>query len=128
MGLKSKMNDVKKDVFSDIVNRKVSEIYQIRRNSAPASVFFKRGEERKNINESQETNRETLLLCGKILRTIGDEQTSKTFGKNLRNMGDAMYRRYTMDPSLAREENERRDMNQNLDFPITLMDRRPSSR
>ncbi|KAL3866462.1 hypothetical protein ACJMK2_043757 [Sinanodonta woodiana] len=127
-GLESEMNDVKKDVFYDIVNRHVAEVHQIRRNSAPASMFFKRGDERKDINESQETNRETLLLCGKILRTMGDEQTSKTFGKHLRNMGDAINSRYTMSQILAQVEVECRDMNQNLDIPIILMDTRPSSR
>ena len=45
-------------------------------------------------------DRQCTSICGKILRIMGDEQTSRTYGRHLRSMGDEIFCRYAIRRSL----------------------------
>jgi hypothetical protein len=49
-----------------------------------------------NLNEhvQNETGSDCLMLCGRILRLIGDEATCRACGKSLRNIGDEIFCNY----------------------------------
>lgn len=45
-------------------------------------------------------NAECLLLCGRILRIMGDEVTCKACGKHLRSIGDEIFMTYAFKKSI----------------------------
>lgn len=77
--------------------------------------------------QKSEPSRHCTSVCGKILRLMGDEQTSRTYGRHLRNMGDEIFCRYAIRRSLEHlvqavaneRDNERNSLRQRH--------RRPSS-
>lgn len=77
--------------------------------------------------QNSEPSRHCTSICGRILRIMGDEQTSRTYGRHLRNMGDEIFCRYAIRRSLehlvqavANERDSERDT-------LRQRHRRPSS-
>ena len=98
--LKEHVNDLKSDMIEADSSLGIDiPVSNLRETDAENTECDKTCDETltENLNDQVVTNdadSECLMLCGRILRLIGDEATCRACGKCLRNIGDEIFCNY----------------------------------
>lgn len=113
-------------------NEEIPCCHEISDTQTDSSVDSENSQERlgntsENSALGSEPNKQCTSICGRILRIMGDEQTSRTYGRHLRSMGDEIFCRYSIRRSLEHLVQAVANERDNENATLRQRPRRPSS-